>query len=580
MTALPPSSGKDRPGSPAIRNHGLRNHGLRKSGGRKPGFRPIIAALSLLAVAAVTAACGGGDAAASGSANDSGTPTAGGTLKIAFWDDQQGCIDPNQVYWIESRSLDRQFADSLTDQDPTTGKIVPWLASSWTVSPDAKSYTFKLRDGVTFSDGTPLDATAVKTAYDATFALGAKSLLGLTYLAGYKSTTVIDPKTVKVDFSTANAAFLQATSTTTLAILSPKTYAETPEQRCAGKLVGSGAFTLDSYTPATSVHLTKRKDYAWPSKLVKNQGAAYLDAIAVSYIKEDSVRVGSLTSGAIDIAWPRQPISEADQAVIKASGGVIESRPLPGISDAYLPNVIKGGPLASLQVRQALQKSIDRKSYASTIYWADYPVVAGPFDSTTPYAVSQAAQLGYDPAGASQLLDAAGWTLGKDGYRYQDGKKLTLLEPLTVAGPGDQLLQDQLKKVGIDLQLKVLTPAQYQPAIAAGNYDLVATYYTRADPSVLGSVLDQSVSKAGTATFSQDPATAKQASTLFGNGLKAVDTTVRAAAYAELQKYLIDQGISFPIFERVQVAGVSKQVHGFAWTSESFLRANDLWISQ
>jgi len=420
----------------------------------------------------------------------------------------------------------------------------------------------------------------VKTAYDATFALGAKSLLGLTYLAGYKSSTVVDPKTVRVDFATPNAAFLQATSTTTLAVLSPETYRLSPEERCAGKVIGSGPFTLDNYTAATAAHLTKRKDYAWPSKLVKNQGAAYLDAIDVKYIKEDSVRVGSLTSGSIDIAWPRLPISEADQQVIRSSGGSIVSRPLPGISNGYLPNVVKGGPLADLKVRQALQKSIDRQSYASTIFWKDYPVVSGPFDSTTPFAAGQAAQLAYDPAGAGQLLDQAGWTLGPDKYRHKGGKKLTLVQPTTSSNPGDQLLQDQFKKVGIDLQIKVLTSAQYQPAVAAGNFDLVATYYTRADPSVLGSVLDQSISKAGTATYSQDPATAKQVSALFAKGLGSVEDEGRSAAYGDLQKYLVEQGVTFPTYERVQVAGLSAKVKGFSWTSEAFLRTNDLWLDR
>jgi peptide/nickel transport system substrate-binding protein len=542
-------------------------------------LRPLGAALGLLATAAL-AACGSTASAGAGGngAGGGGTPRAGGTLRIAFWDDQQGCIDPNQVYWIESRSLDRQFADSLTDQDPTTGKIVPWLATGWKVSKDARSYTFTLRDGVTFSDGTALDAGAVKTAYDATFALGAKSLLGLTYLAGYKSSTVLDPKTVRVDFTTPNAAFLQATSTTTLAVLSPATYRLTPEERCAGKVIGSGPFTLDRYTAATAAHLTRRADYAWPSKLVKNPGAAHLAAIDVRYIKEDSVRVGSLTSGAIDIAWPRLPISEADQKVITGSGGTIVSRPLPGISNGYLPNVTKGGPLADPLVRQALQKAIDRRSYASTIFWSGYPVVSGPFDSTTPFAAPQTALLAYDPVGAGKLLDQAGWSLGPDKYRHKAGRKLTLVQPTTSSSPGDQLLQDQFKKVGIDLQIRVLTSAQYQPAVAAGKFDLVATYYTRADPSVLGSVLDQSISKAGTATYSQDPATARRVSALFAKGLGSIDDEGRSAAYGDLQKYLIEEGVSFPTYERVQVAGLSPKVKGFSWTSESFLRTNDLWL--
>ncbi len=537
--------------------------------------RPFLALTAL----ALLSACGGGAKAASDA--DAGTPVKGGTLKIAFWDDAQGCIDPNQVYWIESRSLNRQFADSLTDQDPETGKIVPWLAKSWTVNADATKFTFKLRDDVTFSDGEKLDAAAVKTAYDATHALGAKSLLGLTYTAGYKESKVIDPYTVEVDFSSPNSAFLQASSTTTMAILSPKTYQETPEVRCTGKgLIGSGAFTLDSYTAATEAHLTRRDDYAWPSELVKNKGAAYLDAIAVSYIKEDSVRVGSLTSGSIDIAWPRLPISEADQKVIEATGAKIESRALPGISDSYFPNTSAGKPLADPQVRQALQKSIDRKSFASTIFWDDYPVVTGPFDSTTPYATDSSAALAYDPEGAKKLLDAAGWTTGADGYRSKDGKPLTLTIPLQASTPGDQLVQDQLKQVGIKVDLKVLTLAQYQAAAAGGQYDLLATYYTRADPSVLGSVLDSKVSQAGTAQLSQVGDTAQDISKLFAAGLNAAEDSKRAAAYADLQKEIIDQGVMFPLYERVQTAGVASKVHGFAWTSEAFLRANDIWISQ
>ncbi|WP_235486669.1 ABC transporter substrate-binding protein, partial [Frankia sp. AvcI1] len=132
-----------------------------------------LAATAVSVLAAVSlAACGSGGSSGSGSGTSAaggaqdGKPVPGGRLKIAFWSDFQACIDPNQVYWIESRSIDRNIADSLTDQDPKTGKIVPWLATSWTVSPDATSYTFNLRKDVTFSDGTKFDATAVKTAYD------------------------------------------------------------------------------------------------------------------------------------------------------------------------------------------------------------------------------------------------------------------------------------------------------------------------------------------------------------------------------------------------------------------------------
>ncbi|MEX5709054.1 ABC transporter substrate-binding protein [Parafrankia sp. FMc6] len=544
---------------------------------RRRSTRRLTAAAVL--ASATLAACGGGGSGGDGGGTDTGTPVPGGTLKIAFWSSLQSCFDPNQVYVIETRSINRNFADSLTDQDPETGKIVPWLAKSWKVNPDATEYTFVLRDGVTFSDGTPLDANAVKTAYDGVHELGAKSPLGLSLLAGYESTTVVDPHTVTVKLSTPNAAFLQATSTTTLAILSPQTYKETPEDRCTGKVVGSGLFELDSYTAGKEIKLHRRDGYAWPSELVENTGAAHVDGIEVSYIAEDSVRVGSLTSKAIDIAWPRLPISSADQEVVKAAGGTIETRSLPGISGLLFPNITGDRPLSDPLVRQALNKAIDRGSYASTVFWEGYPVVQGPYDATTPYAANLSAKLGHDPDGAAKLLDEAGWKPGSDGYRHSGDRKLTLTYLTPAASAGDQLLQDQLKKVGIDLQIKVVTQAQAIPQATAGDYDLTPGYLTRGDPSVLGAMLDSAAAPHYASRYGEEPRTATKISELFARGLTTADPQERGAAYEELQTLLIDEGVVFPLYDRLQVVGLSDTVHGFAWTSEGFLRANDLWLT-
>ena len=123
-------------------------------------FRPAAVAAASAGLL-VLAACGGGGGSTAASGGNS-------TLKVSFFPDNPtfSCIDPFQVYWIEGRSIIRNFADSLTDQDPQTGKIVPWLAKSWDVSADGKTYTFHLRDGVTFSNGKKVDAQAV--ADDAT----------------------------------------------------------------------------------------------------------------------------------------------------------------------------------------------------------------------------------------------------------------------------------------------------------------------------------------------------------------------------------------------------------------------------
>ncbi|NQX26558.1 ABC transporter substrate-binding protein [Microbacteriaceae bacterium VKM Ac-2854] len=539
--------------------------------------RRLAAPAVLVAATLLLSAC---SAAASTTESTPESPVPGGTLRLSYSADTASCIDPNQVSFIENRGITRNFTDSLTDQDPETGEIVPWLATDWTVSDDATEFVFTLRDGVTFSDGTALDATAVKTAYDGIVALGAASYLGISYLAGYQSTEVVDDDTVKVTFATPNVSFLQATSTTTLGILSPATYAKTAEERCAGDLVGSGLFVLDSYVANTEAVLSRRDGYAWPSALVENQGESYLDGIQVSYVPEDSVRVGNLISGGTDLAWPRTPISEADQARIEAEGGTIESRSLPGNAQGYIPNVKNGGPLADVKVRGAITKAIDYDSYASTVFWDGYPVVSSAYDTSTPSYADNSELLAFDPEGAAELLDDAGWRVGDDGYRYKDGEKLTLVFPTTAAGIGDQLIQAQLKEVGIDLVLDVVTQAVATERLAAGDYDLTVRYQTRADPSVLASVLDQSISKAPIAQNSQDAATAAEVSRLFDEGFAAVESAERDTVYAELQSYLIEQGVVFPYQERVLYLARSEAVHGFALTSESMLRANDIWLSQ
>ncbi len=506
------------------------------------------------------------------------------TLNIAFFGDNTilVSIDPFQVYWLEHRVLLRNVAESLTDQDPQTGKIIPWLAKSWDVSDDALTYTFHLRQDVTFSNGERFDAKAVKAAFDSDKALATElpATFGATYLAGYDHAEVVDDFTVKLVLNKPNAGFLQATSTTNLAILAPASYALTVKERSLGKIIGTGPFVLESYTPEVGAHLTKRKGYAWASANMKNQGEAHLDAVDVTYIPEESVRNGLFLQGKADILWPRNPFSEVDLKLFQSKGATIQSRSLPGPALNLFPNTRGERILADQQVRLAVQKSIDRKSYASTVYNAEFPVVQGVFDVTTPYAKSQAAKLAYDPTGAEQLLDQAGWTKGADGYRHKNGKRLSLsynISPAETAG--DVLIQDQLRKVGIDLKLSVVTRAEWVANNSAGNYDLTINYMTRADPIILQTILDpRSANSATVATNTFEPAALDKAKALFDAGITATQSPQRAAAYGDLQDLLIDQSSAFPVYERVWQAATSAKVKNFRWTAEGFALLGDIEI--
>ena len=123
----------------------------------------------------------------------------------------------------------------LTWQNPESLEIEPWVATEWTVNADATEYTFDLRDDVTFSDGTPLDAAAVAKNFD-TYGLGNKDL-GLTIseaINNYASSEVVDADTVTFRFSAPAPGFLQATSTINSGLLSPATLDRTLEDFGAG----------------------------------------------------------------------------------------------------------------------------------------------------------------------------------------------------------------------------------------------------------------------------------------------------------------------------------------------------------
>lgn len=538
-----------------------------------------IAAVGIATVLGLTACSAGGTSSAAGAA--AGNVQKGGTLSLAFNQDPYANLDPNQNFWIESRSLDRNLVDSLTDQDPKTGAVKPWLATKWSVSPDAKTYTFWLRKGVTFSDGEKFDATAVKDTLDNIAKLGALASLGATYISGYSSTTVVDPYQVKVEFSTPNAAFLQATATTTLGILSPKSYTDyTPAQRALGHFYGSGPFTLKSYTPDQSVVLVKRKDYGWGSSINTNTKAAYIDELDVKYIPEESVLVGALTSGQIDVAWPRNPLTQADQDTITASGGVVNSAVLPGLAYNLEPNV--NGILADDAVRKAIQQGIDRTTWANTVFYKGYPAASSVIDSSTPQYKNESSLLAYNAKAAQKTLTDAGWKTGSDGYRSKDGKELTVSLLISTPWAGWDLLQSELKAIGIKLVQKVDTVAQFSADANNGKWDLTGTYFTRGDADILRTYYDTSIvtSGKGAGAYTQKPDVATKLQDLFAKEISEPDSAKRTELFAQIQDELISSNSLFPLQNRVQIAATASTVHDLKFTNEAFLRLNDVWISK
>ncbi|MGQ5635689.1 MULTISPECIES: ABC transporter substrate-binding protein [unclassified Streptomyces] len=531
---------------------------------RSSGWAALTA---LVTTSFLLTACG-----SSGGASGSGTgrPRSGGTLTFAVSSDA-GCVDPQQAGSNETIYSVRQIVDSLTDQDPRTGKIVPWLAKSWDVSSDATAFTFHLRPGVTFSDGSKLTAQVVKDNFDAVPRLGALGTLAEGYLSGVKSTTVVDPLTVKVTFKEPNAQFLQATSTHSLGIESSASVRKTPQQKCSDGVIGSGPFVLKQYVQNQSITLARRAGYAWGSALWSKKGEAYLDKLVFKVVPEAGVRAGSLQSGQVDAI---SNVGKANEAALQGGQVTLQRRANPGVVFGLGLNNARP-VLKDATVRQAILYAIDRRQIADTVFPTGTRPATSVLAHTTPDYTDVASGLAFDAERAKSLLDEAGWKTGSDGIRVKGGRRLSLtvkwFPNAATNQPALELIQQQLKAVGVDVVLKQLQVTQFSPTLQSGDFDAVWGNVTRADPDILRSSFSTEL-----ANFYHLPESALD--TALSQQAATVDAAKRRQLVGHAQQLLVQGAYYAPVVELQTQLGVSKKVHDLNFDASSRIQLHDTWI--
>jgi peptide/nickel transport system substrate-binding protein len=465
-----------------------------------------------------------------------------------------------------------QITDKLTYQNPKTLEIEPWIAESWTINADATEFVFKIRPGVTFSDGTPLDAAAVAKNFD-TYGLGNKELKHpiSEVITNYKASEVIDPLTVKFTFTKPSVGFLQGTSVIGSGLVSLKTLA-LPDDALgdATKIIGSGPFVVASEVLGRELVLSARKEYAWGPAKLAHQGRANLDTIKYVVTPEDSVRIGALLAGQAQVI---RQVQAYDEKQVLAKNFIIYAPPTRGVNNSvvFRPD----NPLvADLRVRQALLHATNAKEIVATLFSAHYPQAKSIIASTAQGYVDLSSKLAYDPARAAKLLDEAGWTVGPKGIRQKDGKELVLSAYESPPQPQNketlQLVAQQWSKVGV----KLVVLAGDAGSRVADSLDPLKTPVApamvgRADPDVIRSqyyptTRNVLLQKGGVSTRVQSFVDAKLNDLLEAIAAET-DKTRRMALVADVQNYVIDQVYAIPIFEEPQAFAASPRLKGLTF---------------
>lgn len=511
-------------------------------------------------------------------------PVTGGTLIYLEQQAHTNLYPPAGGFYPNGGVLN-QITDKLTYQNPQTLEIEPWLAESWEVNETATEYTFKLRPGITFSDGTPLDAKTVAANFD-TFGLGNKDLKYPVseVINNYDHSEVIDDLTVKFTFKKPSPGFLQGTAVIGSGIVSAATLAQPFDAfGDATKIVGTGPFVVESEVLGKELNLKARADYNWGPVKFEHQGRAWLDAIKYIITPEDSVRIGALLAGQADVI---RQIQAYDEPQVIDAGYSIFAPGTRGLNNAisFRPD----NPLvADLKVRQALLYATNRQEIVDTLFSPNYPLATSILSSQAAGYVDLSAKLVYDQEKAKALFAEAGWVPGADGILEKDGKKLDLTVYASLPQPQNeavlQLLAQQWAQVGVKLNVLAgdagsRTLDLLDPAKTPVNVTMVG----RADPDVIKSAYypknrDWLLQKDGSSD--KTAFVDEKLNGLLEGIASETDRTKRLAIAGEVQSYVLDQVYTIPFFEEPQAFATAPYVHDLQFEAVGRPSFYNVWIA-
>jgi len=520
-----------------------------------------------LGLAPVLAACG----TSNSSSATSGSAKSGGTLTMGI-NAPPDTLDPGATGLALTLMLSMAMFDPLVwwlpDASGSGTEYVPGLAESYTVNADASVFTFKLKKGVTFHDGTKFDATAVKATYDHIVDPATKSKSGLGALGPYQQTKIIDPYTVQIIFSKPNAGFLHQQAAGNFGIASPAALAKYGPTGFGNHPVGTGPFMFESYATGSQLNLVKNPKYTWGPDALSSKPPK-LDKLIFRIVTDDSGRYSALQSGQLQIALGLPP---NDIAAAKKSGQY-KQLTVPSIGTPLgMPINVTKAPTNDPLVRQAIMYGVDQdKLVNQVLFGVDVPAHTVLTPITPGYSAASAQLYSYDPDKSKALLDQAGWKVGPGGVRTKNGQKL-FLKIILFSDSGldlpTEFVAAELSKLGFTSSTTVQPFATAQGSFNAGLHNLGAFGYYGTDPYLLNIWVNSDAIKSGFNWSHYDNPTVDA---MIAQANATADTSARNALYEQVCVTLMKDAMYLPLWDVNEPFTMSPSVAGLHTTLNGYI---------
>ncbi len=456
--------------------------------------------------------------------------------------------------------------DTLVFQDPASGEFVPGLAERWTISDDGLTYTFDLRDDVTFHDGTPFNADAVLANIEYTTDPDNHSFKAALMLGPLKSVDKLDEYSVEFRLEKPYAPLLDALSQVYLGMASPLALETWGPSEYQFHQVGSGPYRFVEYVPNDHLTIARYDDYDWAPSIY-DQDRASIETIVFRFYEDPATRALALESGEVDVIG-EVPHVDATRLDSSADFDLLPIA-IPGQPLQFLFNT-QLSPTDDVRVREALISAVDRSAIVSTVFGAYSPVANAPLSAVTKGYTPEAPFPDYDPERAADLLDAAGWRdVDGDGIRSLENQTLQIHIVAPSWGSNSevaQLLRAAWENVGASVELEVAPGfGPLNEAQAAGTYHLIGINLFDSDPDLLRSFYtsDGFYNWTGYTDAELDGLLTQAAEATLDSGL-------RLELYAAAITRIRDQALLIPIRDYVNLVVTNNRLQGLHFSAQGW----------
>ncbi|MEZ5777022.1 MAG: ABC transporter substrate-binding protein [Paracoccaceae bacterium] len=508
--------------------------------------------MKFLSIAALSAAVLIGGQTAVSAQERGGVMTYGRYTDSLFLDPVLN--DANVDIWV----MNNIYETLINPTDDGLG-LEPGLATEWEVSEAGDAVTLKLREGVKFSDGTPMTADDVIWSLDR--ARNPDNGIWNFLLASVDTVTAPDPQTIELKLKYPDPTILAALSVFNSAVMPKAAFEAMPGDTDAAKAeefakmpIGTGPFMLESWERGATMRLVKNPNY-WDNG-ADGQPLPYLDGLTFEIIPDDATRILKLQSGDIDGA---EFIPFARVAELQADPNIkMELFPGTRVWDVIInvrPELDgKPNPLSDEKVRQAMNYATDKEALVQVVTYGVGTPLSSFMSSTTPMHSGDGPLFPHDLEKAKALMAESG---------YPDGFKISIL---TIAGNQDDLgittaLQQMWGAIGIDLEIKQVDNASRTEQYRNGTFEMRTGGWTNdiSDASQITSYFAYSPTiDALHSGWKND-----EVDQLFEASQKEMDTAKRAEQFARIQEIFNATGPTIPLYETPYPVALRSNVNGF-----------------